>query len=183
MQIEELGIEGVWIARSPVHQDERGFFREWFKSDEIESVLGRTFEVKQANISSSKKGVLRGIHFSQAPGGQGKWVTCISGSIWDVVVDIRPASPTYMKWIGIELKGEKGDALFISEGLGHAFIALEDNTNIAYLLTSPYSPADEFEIHPLDPDLAIAWPIANLPLSTKDAAAPSFKELSESGKF
>ena len=82
-----------------------------------------------------------------------------------------------------KLKGEKGDALFISEGLGHAFIALEDNTNIAYLLTSPYSPADEFEIHPLDPDLAIAWPIANLPLSTKDAAAPSFKELSESRKF
>lgn len=183
MQIEELGIEGVWIARSPIHQDERGFFREWFKSDEIKTLLGRTFEVKQANISSSKKGVLRGIHYSQAREGQGKWVICVSGSIWDVVVDIRPSSPTFKKWIGIEMKGDRGDALFISEGLGHAFIALEDNSHIAYLLTSPYSPADEFEIHPLDPDLAIAWPIENVSLSTKDAAAPSFREQYESGRL
>lgn len=183
MQIEELGIEGVWLARSPLHQDERGFFREWFSSDEVHALLGRTFEVKQANISSSKKGVLRGIHFSQAREGQGKWIICVSGSIWDVVVDIRPSSATFKKWIGIELKGESGDAIFISEGLGHAFISLENNSCIAYLLTSPYSPADELEINPLDPDLAIAWPIENVFLSNKDASAPSFRELYESGRL
>jgi dTDP-4-dehydrorhamnose 3,5-epimerase len=183
MQIQELGIKGAWIAQSAVHEDARGTFREWFDSEAIESFLGRTFAVKQANFSSSKKGVLRGIHFSQAREGQGKWVTCISGSIWDVVVDIRPYSPTFRKWIGIELQGVSGDAIFISEGLGHAFISLQDNTSVAYLLTSPYSPADEFEIHPLDPELAIAWPLDDVILSAKDASAPYLRRLIESGRL
>ena len=183
MDIEELGIKGAWLARSPIHDDNRGFFREWFKAEEITNVLGRTFDVQQANISFSNKGVLRGIHYSLASRGQGKWITCVTGSIWDVVVDIRPSSPTFRKWIGIELNAKRGDAFFISEGLGHGFVALEDATNIVYLLTSPYSQADEFGIHPLDPDLSIAWPIKNVSLSNRDATAPSFRDQQKSGKF
>ena len=183
MEIEELGIKGAWIARSPIHKDDRGYFREWFKAKEIEIALGRSFVVQQGNISSSNKGVLRGIHYSLAKGGQGKWITCISGSVWDVVVDIRPFSSTYKKWIGTELNSNSGDALFISEGLGHGFISLEDNSTVAYLLTSKYSPAEEFAIHPLDSELAITWPLENASLSLKDASAPSLREQLSSGNL
>jgi dTDP-4-dehydrorhamnose 3,5-epimerase len=183
MEIEELEIKGAWIARSPIHTDERGFFREWFKADEFEEAIGHSFKVRQANISSSKKGVIRGIHYSRAIGGQGKWVTCVTGAIWDVVVDIRPSSPTFRKWIALELNAERGDALYISEGLGHGFVALEDNSNIVYLLTSRYSPEDEFEIDPFDLDLKIEWPLKSLILSKKDSDAPALKEQFESGKL
>jgi dTDP-4-dehydrorhamnose 3,5-epimerase len=176
MEIEELGIKGAWIARAPIHKDDRGYFREWFKAREIEIAMGRSFDVQQGNMSSSNKGVLRGIHYSLAKRGQGKWITSISGSVWDVVVDIRPSSPTYKKWIGTELNSNTGDALFISEGLGHGFISLEDNSTVVYLLTSNYSPSEEFAIHPLDSDLAIAWPIENPSLSLKDASAPTLRE-------
>lgn len=176
MIIQELGIKGAWIARSAIHKDNRGYFREWFKASEIEIAMGRSFEVQQGNISSSKKGVLRGIHYSLAKKGQGKWITSVSGSIWDVIVDIRPSSPTFKRWIGTELNANTGDALFISEGLGHGFISLEDNSTVAYLLTSKYSPEEEFAIHPLDSELAITWPFENPLLSLKDASAPTLRE-------
>lgn len=183
MKIEELGIKGAWIARSPMHEDYRGYFREWFRAGEIEMALGRGFDVQQGNISSSKKGVLRGIHYSLAKEGQGKWITCVSGSIWDVVVDIRPFSPTYKKWIGTVLNSNSGDALFISEGLGHGFISLEDNSTVVYLLTSKYSPSEEFEIHPLDPELGITWPLENPFLSLRDGTAPTLQEQLSSGNL
>jgi dTDP-4-dehydrorhamnose 3,5-epimerase len=183
MQIVELGLKGAWIAHSPIHNDNRGYFREWFKAGDINNVTGQTFNVKQANVSYSDKGVLRGIHYSRAREGQGKWITCVTGSIWDVVVDVRPASPTYGKWVGSELSSKQGDSIFISEGLGHGFIALEDNTQIVYLLTSPYSPEQEFGINPLDPDLAINWPIQNMLLSEKDALAPSLREQRKCGRL
>jgi dTDP-4-dehydrorhamnose 3,5-epimerase len=175
MEIEELGIKGAWIARSPIHNDDRGYFREWFKDLEIEAAIGRCFNVRQANVSSSNKGVLRGIHYSIAKEGQAKWITCISGAIWDVVVDIRQSSPTFMKWVGVDLRANSGDSLFVSEGLGHGFVSLEDNSTVAYLLTSQYSPSEEFEIHPFAPDLAIAWPLEELLLSAKDKAAPTLQ--------
>lgn len=183
MRLEKLPIEGAWIRRFPVHADERGFFREWFKASEIESEVGRSFEVEQSNISVSHAGVLRGIHYSVAPKGQGKWITCVSGSIWDVVVDIRPSSSTFKKWIGINLSGQSGDAVFISQGLGHAFMAMEDNSAVAYLLTSPYSPEEEFEINPLDPALAIEWPMKGYSMSSKDASAPTLAERLIQGKL
>ena len=183
MDIEELGIKGAWIARSPVHHDDRGYFREWFKSEELESAIGFQFSVEQANISSSNKGVLRGIHYSLAKEGQGKWVTCVSGSIWDVIVDIRPASPTFKQWIGIELTGGSGDSIFVSGGLGHGFISLEDKSTVAYLLTSKYSPQEEFGISPLDPKLGITWPNTKLFLSEKDMLAPTLQELLDSGNL
>ena len=173
MKFEKLAIEGAWLARSAFHRDERGSFREWFKAEEIRDATSREFAVSQSNISISQKGVLRGIHYSLALQGQAKWVTCVTGTIWDVIVDIRPSSPTFKKWIGVELSGKSGDEIFISEGLGHGFISLEDNSCVAYLLTTPYSPTEEFEIDPLDPELAIAWPLPERWMSSKDSAAPT----------
>jgi dTDP-4-dehydrorhamnose 3,5-epimerase len=183
MEIEKLAIEGLWIGRSPILSDPRGFFREWFKSDDIGSEIGRKFEVSQSNISMSNCGVLRGIHYSLAPTGQAKWITCISGSIWDVAVDIRPSSPTYRKWIGVTLTAGSGEALFLSEGLGHAFISLEDNSMVSYLLNSPYSPSEEFEINPLDPELSIRWPGVDLLMSSKDEHAPTLAMRYSEGKL
>jgi dTDP-4-dehydrorhamnose 3,5-epimerase len=185
MNLTPLGIEGAWVAESPVWSDERGFFREWFKAEEISRITGRDFSVAQANISSSARGTVRGIHYSLAESGQAKWVTCVSGSIRDVIVDIRPGSPTYGKSIVIELSGTSGKAVLIGEGLGHGFVAMEDDTTVAYLITSPFSPKEEFEINPLDPEIGIEWglPVGELRLSPKDAAAPSLKERLGEGKL
>ena len=183
MKIKELGITGVWLAQFPSHHDERGVFREWFKDEELMKSLGRSFDVQQANLSCSAIGVIRGIHYSLSEKGQGKCITCVTGSIWDVVVDIRPSSPTFKKWIGIELNGVNGDALFVSEGLGHGFQALQDNSVVAYLLTSKYSQSDEYALNPLDPELGISWPIASHVLSTKDSDALSFRDQLGGGKL
>ncbi len=173
MELTPLGIEGAWLASSPVWADDRGSFREWFKLLDIKNATGVDFSVAQANLSKSKRGVVRGIHYSLAPDGQAKWVTCASGAVWDVVVDIRPDSPTFKKWVGVELLSTSGDVILISEGLGHGFVSLRDDSVIAYLLTSPYSTKEEFEINPLDAELAIEWPSMELLMSPKDSAAPT----------
>ena len=183
MKMEELAIKGAWLATSPIIKDDRGLFREWFRFAESRISDGAPFKVMQSNVSLSNKGVLRGIHYSLAREGQGKWVTCVSGSIWDVVVDIRPSSSTYKKWIGIHLNAHSGDSIYISPGLGHGFMALEDNTVVTYLLTSPYSPNDEFEISPIDLDLGISWPIKDAILSQKDARAKSLNQMFSEGKL
>jgi dTDP-4-dehydrorhamnose 3,5-epimerase len=185
MKITPLGIKGVWVAESPIWSDTRGFFREWFKSADIEEATGRSFGIQQANISHSSKGTLRGIHYSVAPRGQAKWITCVSGAIKDVIVDIRPDSPTFGKWVEVELRGDSGHAVFISEGLGHAFIALEDNTIVAYLVSTPFSPTHEFEINPLDEKIAVNWgmEMSELKISDKDKIAPTLQERLTEGKL
>jgi dTDP-4-dehydrorhamnose 3,5-epimerase len=175
-KLSPLSIDGAWLFESPSHGDDRGYFREWFKSSVISHALGREFKVAQSNLSKSKKGVVRGIHFSTAPEGQAKWVTCANGALWDVVVDIRPKSPTFKRWTAVELRAEDGKALFIGEGLGHAFVALEDDTVISYLLSTPYSPTDEHAINPRDEEIAISWPEMPLFFSEKDSAAPSLSQ-------
>jgi dTDP-4-dehydrorhamnose 3,5-epimerase len=185
MKITPLEIEGVWCADSPVWSDDRGFFREWFKSEDIKNATGRDFGIEQANISLSSKGTLRGIHYSIAPRGQAKWVTCVSGAIKDVIVDIRPASSTFGKWVEVELHGDSGKAVFISEGLGHGFIAQEDNTTVAYLVSTPFSPGHEFEINPLDEKIAINWGMqsSDFKISDKDMTAPTLAERLSDGKL
>ncbi len=178
MKLATLGIEGVWLAESPIWSDDRGFFREWFKSADIKQATGRDFIIEQANISLSSRGTLRGIHYSIAPRGQAKWITCVAGSIKDVIVDIRPESQTFGKWIEVELLGSSGKAVFISEGLGHGFVALENNTAVAYLVSTPFSPTDEFEINPLDEKIGINWgmDLSELKISDKDRNAPTLAE-------
>ena len=188
MKLTRLGIEGAWLAESLVWNDDRGFFLEWFKRDEVLVKTGFDFSVKQANISLSNKGVIRGIHYSLAVGGQAKWVSCLSGSIVDVVIDIRPGSPTYKKVEYFELKAGDGKALLIGPGLGHGFIALKDKTVISYLLTTEYSPELEFGILPTDTELDIDWHLNSLDgmnpvLSEKDAGAPTLEARKLEGKL
>ena len=185
MELTPLGIEGAWLAESPVWSDERGFFREWFKSEDIEKATGKSFGIEQANISVSSKGTLRGIHYSIAPRGQAKWVTCVTGSIKDVIVDIRPNSKTFKKWVEVELSSNSGKAVLISEGLGHGFIALEDNTAVAYLVSTPFSPSHEFEINPLDEEIGINWGmgLSELKISDKDKSAPTLAQRLAEGKL
>jgi dTDP-4-dehydrorhamnose 3,5-epimerase len=185
MKLTPLGIEGAWVAESPVWSDDRGFFREWFKSADVKAATGREFPIEQANVSLSSAGTLRGIHYSIAPRGQAKWVTCVSGSIQDVIVDIRPDSKTFGKWIDVELKGDSGKAVLICEGLGHGFLALEDNTAVTYLVSTPFSPTDEFEINPLDEKITIKWAmdLSSLKISGKDKVAPTLAERLAEGKL
>jgi dTDP-4-dehydrorhamnose 3,5-epimerase len=185
MELMPLGIKGVWLAESPVWSDDRGFFREWFKSADVKDATGREFRIEQANISLSSRGTLRGIHYSIAPRGQAKWITCVSGSIKDVIVDIRPDSKTFGEWIGVELSGNSGKAILISEGLGHGFITLEDNTAVAYLVSTPFSPTDEFEINPLDEKININWgmDLSELKISNKDKKAPTLAVRSAEGNL
>ena len=185
MKLTPLGIDGAWLSESPVWSDDRGFFREWFKSEEVKAATGREFGIEQANVSLSSAGTLRGIHYSIAPRGQAKWITCVTGSIQDVVVDIRPDSKTFGKWIDVELKGDSGKAVLISEGLGHGFLALEDNTAVAYLVSTPFSPTDEFEINPLDEEIGINWGMdsSSLKISEKDKISPTLAERISEGRL
>jgi dTDP-4-dehydrorhamnose 3,5-epimerase len=181
MELTPLNIEGAWLAHSPVWSDDRGMFREWFKQESIREKTGTNFLVQQANISVNKKGVIRGIHYSLAPEGQAKWVTCVSGSIIDVIVDIRPNSPTFKRIEYVNLKSEDGNSLFIGAGLGHGFISLEDETSISYLLSSPFAPELEFGILPTDETLGINWHLEivggdSFLISPKDATAPTLQE-------
>ena len=188
MRLTPLGIDGAWVAESPVWNDERGTFREWFKREEVLTMTGIDFSVQQANMSVSQRGVIRGIHYSLAPEGQSKWVTCVQGSILDVIVDIRPKSPTFKKYEIIEIDGVGGRALLIGAGLGHGFLSLEDNTVTSYLLSSAYSPNFEHEIQPTDPELGINWHLEligglGVVVSAKDTQAPSLKERFAEGKL
>ena len=185
MKLTPLGIDGAWLAESPVWSDERGFFREWFKSEEVLAATGINFSIQQANISQSQRGVIRGIHYSLAPQGQAKWVTCVNGSIRDVIVDIRPSSPTFGKSVFVDLNGLDGRAVLIGAGLGHGFASLAHSSTIAYLLSSPYSPTEEFEINPMDQELGIDWGVdsAEVSLSEKDKAALSLAERHKEGKL
>lgn len=185
MKLTRLGIDGAWVAESLVWSDDRGFFREWFKSGDVKAATGKDFEIEQANISLSTAGTLRGIHYSIATRGQAKWITCVSGSIQDVIVDIRPDSKTFGQWVEIELKGDSGKAVLISEGLGHGFLALEDNTAVAYLVSTPFLPTDEFEINPLDEKIGIKWgmDLSSLKISGKDKIAPTLAERLVQGKL
>ena len=174
MKVTPLAIDGAWLIESPVYPDSRGMFREWFRADELASNGVPNFAVKQANTSISNAGVIRGIHYSGEKSGQAKLVTCTTGSIVDVIVDLRPDSKDYGKYVSVELNSTVGKCVFISSGLGHGFQALEDQTVVTYLLDKEYSPNNEFGLNPLDPELGIVWPLSSYQISDKDRDAPKF---------
>jgi dTDP-4-dehydrorhamnose 3,5-epimerase len=141
-------------------------------------------DVRQANCSVSAAGVLRGLHFAQLPPSQAKYVTCVSGSVFDVVVDIRLGSPTFGRWDAVVLDDTNRRTIYISEGLAHGFLALQDNSTVMYLCSAEYNPQREHTICATDPALEIDWPLvdgAAPSLSDRDAAAPSLDEVRKSG--
>jgi len=182
MTIRALSIDGAFEFTPRQFGDDRGTFLEWFKSDELAPVIGHRLDLAQANCSVSHRGVLRGIHFSDVPPGQAKYVTCVRGAVLDVVVDIRVGSATYGSYEFVRLDDVDRRAVYLSEGLGHGFIALEDNTTVMYLCSTGYAPNREHGIHPLDPQLGIEWPSDLAPiLSEKDQSAPSLEQARASG--
>ncbi|WP_432027576.1 dTDP-4-dehydrorhamnose 3,5-epimerase [Streptomyces sp. 1222.5] len=180
--MRQLGIADAWVLEPRVFPDERGSFHEWYRGAEFREATGYDLELAQANMSVSARGVLRGIHFADVPPGQAKYVTCVRGAVLDVVVDIRVGSPTYARWEAVRLDDESRRAVFLAEGLGHAFMALTDDAAVVYLCSAGYAPQREHGLHPLDPQLGIAWPEGVEPvLSAKDAEAPTLAEAEQSG--
>jgi dTDP-4-dehydrorhamnose 3,5-epimerase len=172
--MEPMGITGAWTFTPAVHRDERGYFLEWFRAGELSESLGYWPETAQANCSVSRRGVIRGIHFASVPPGQAKYVTCVSGAVLDVVVDLRVGSPSYGRWEAVRLDDDSRRAVFLAEGLGHAFTALSEEATVIYLCSTPYSPGREHGVHPLDPEIGVEWPTGTeLVLSAKDADAPT----------
>jgi dTDP-4-dehydrorhamnose 3,5-epimerase len=182
MDIRPLPIEGAYEITPRQFPDERGVFLESFRGDRLAEHVGHRLDVVQTNVSVSARGTVRGIHFADVPPSQAKYVTALSGSLLDFVVDIRVGSPTFGKWTSVLLDAVDRRAVYLAEGLGHAFVALEDDTTASYLCSAAYNPQREHGIHPLDPDLSLAMPEGLTPvLSPKDAAAPSLAQAQEQG--
>lgn len=181
MSLKEMKIQGAWINTPTRHEDTRGYFEEQFKLTAVAEALGYSFLVAQVNQSVSNKGVIRGIHWTDGPEGQAKYVSCPFGAIWDVVVDLRLGSPTYGSWDAEIISAKNGKSVLISKGLGHAFMALEEESVASYLCSSEFSPVLDRVIHPLDAVLnidfnkvAVEFGISKFILSDKDEAGGKF---------
>lgn len=184
MKARELDVPGAWEITPTIHGDPRGVFFEWLTDRGFTGFAGHRLDLRQANCSVSSAGVLRGLHFAQVPPSQAKYVTCVSGSVFDVVVDIRLGSPTFGLWDSVLLDTRDRRSIYVSEGLAHGFLALQDNSTVMYLCSAEYNPQREHTICATDPTLGIEWPLvdgAAPSLSDRDAAAPSFAEVRASG--
>lgn len=181
MTARELAVPGAWELTPTVHRDARGLFFEWFSDHEFTSAIGHRLDLWQANCSVSRAGVLRGLHFADVPPGQAKYVTCVRGAVFDVAVDIRVGSPTFGSWDAVLLDDRNRRSIYLSEGLGHAFLALEDDATVMYLCSAPYHPAGEHTVLATDPALGIDWPTTDLIVSERDSAAPTLAEARQRG--
>ncbi|MBO0880348.1 MAG: dTDP-4-dehydrorhamnose 3,5-epimerase [Mycobacterium sp.] len=180
MKVRELGVPGAWEITPQLHSDSRGVFFEWLTDREFTAFAGHHLDVRQANCSVSSAGVLRGLHFAQLPPSQAKYVTCLSGSVFDVVVDIRVGSPTFGRWASVLLDDRDRRSVYISEGLAHGFLALQDNSTVMYLCSAEYNPEREHTIRATDATLAIDWPTVDghpLSMSGRDRDAPTLDEV------
>jgi dTDP-4-dehydrorhamnose 3,5-epimerase len=182
VEIRPLAVPGSYVLDLVPHGDARGRFTEWYRADVLASATGFGLPLAQANHSVSARGVLRGVHFTLVPPGQAKYVYCPVGKVLDVVVDIRVGSPTFGASDAVLLDSEQPRAVYLAEGLGHAFLSLADGSSVTYLVSTGYSPGREFGIHPLDPELALPWPTdVEFELSAKDQAAPTLAEARAQG--
>ena len=171
MTATPLRLDGLQMFQPRVFADDRGVFFESYNAASFAEVCGAGHAFVQDNHSVSRAGVLRGLHYQQAPGAQGKLVRVIRGEIFDVAVDIRPESPTFGQWEGIVLSAENHQQLWIPAGFAHGFLALTD-CEVLYKTDAYYAPALEHSIRWDDPEIGIAWPLKGAPIqSAKDAAA------------
>jgi dTDP-4-dehydrorhamnose 3,5-epimerase len=183
VQIRELSIPDAYEITPILRQDDRGTFLEWYRFDLLEQVIGHPLTLRQANTSVSKRGVLRGIHFADIPPGQAKYVAATHGAVLDYVVDIRVGSPTFGQWDTVLLDDIDRRAIYLGEGLGHAFVALTDDATVSYLVTDTYDASREHGVNPLDAEIGLVFPAeaGELLLSPKDVDAPSLSEAAAGG--
>jgi len=185
VEVRELAVPGAWLFSPPVFPDARGAFAAPFQAEVFAGTLGHPLRVAQANTSVSRRGVIRGVHYADVPPGQAKYVQCVAGELLDVVVDLRADSPTFGSWDAVRLDGEGLQAVYLAEGLGHAFLALADHTVASYLCSTAYDPSAEHGVDPRDPALGLPWeqhvPAAELVLSDKDRAAPTLADARSQG--
>jgi dTDP-4-dehydrorhamnose 3,5-epimerase len=183
VQIRQLSIPDSYELTPIQRGDDRGVFLEWYRFDLLAEAAGHPLNLRQANISVSRRGTVRGIHFADIPVGQAKYVTAVHGAVLDYVIDIRVGSPTFGQWDSVLLDDKDRRAIYLAEGLGHAFVALSDDAVVSYLVSDVYRPDREHGINPLDSDVALVFPdeAGELLLSPKDTDAPSLSEAAASG--
>jgi len=175
MNVIKTDLEGVLIIEPQVFGDNRGWFMETYSKSKLQE-LGIDAEFVQDNHSfSAQKGTLRGIHFQNEPAAQAKLIRCTQGSVLDVAVDLRKGSPTYKKWVSIELSAENKKMFFIPKGFGHGFMTLEDNTEFQYKVDDYYSKENDRSIKYNDPEIGVDWGQVEPVLSEKDKSAPLLK--------
>ena len=183
MTLNETAISGVFEIEPKVFGDNRGWFYESYSKAEFER-LGITADFVQDNRSfSAQKGTLRGLHCQTNPKAQAKLITCLKGAILDVAVDIRKGSPTYMKWVAVELNEDNKKMLYIPKGCLHGFVTLTDNVEVTYKVDEYYSPLNDRSVCFCDPEIGVEWGIENPILSAKDSAAPLLKDSDVKFKF
>ncbi|MER7056861.1 dTDP-4-dehydrorhamnose 3,5-epimerase [Streptomyces sp. NPDC000351] len=184
MRVDETGVPGTYRVLPERLSDERGHFYEAARYSVLTERTGLPFSVRQVNNSVSRKGVLRGVHCNDVPDGASKLVTCVRGSMLDVMVDLRVGSPTFGRYEVTRMSADDGVALYLPGSVGHAFLALEDGTCVNYLLSTEYVPGAMVDLDALDPELGLPWDLAGPPVrSAKDAAAPSLAEVLASGRL
>jgi len=182
VKVRELSIPGAFEVTPVQRGDDRGVFLEWYRYDTLQEHVGHALDLRQANTSISQAGVVRGIHFADVPPGQAKYVTLAAGAAIDYIIDLRVGSPTFGAWDSVLLDTVDRKAVYLAEGLGHAFVALIDGTTVNYLVSEVYSPSAERGINPLDPDIGLDLPPHLVfQFSPKDEAAPSLQEALEAG--
>lgn len=168
-------LKDAYVIELTLRSDKRGFFARFYEEEEFKK-RGMMFTIKHINISDShKKGTLRGPHFQRAPHEEAKFLRCTKGSLFDVIIDLRPTSPTYKQWFGITLSATSLTAIFAPKGFAHGYLTLEDNTQAMYAVDEVYHPQSEGGIRYNDPTFNIAWPIPVVYVSQKDLQWPNFK--------
>jgi epimerase EvaD len=180
VKVRELGIPDSYEISTDVFPDDRGLFLNPFRAEALAEAIGHPLHVRQTNHSASKRGVVRGVHFSLLPPSQAKYVYGPRGAVLDIVVDIRIGSPTYGQHDVVRLDDRDFRAIYISEGLGHCAVALEDDAVLSYLCSTEYDPGREKGVSPTDPELALPVP-ADALLSSRDTGAPTMAEAAEQG--
>ena len=177
MELVEKVLTDAIILKPRVFKDERGYFYESFNKNVLDALTGTKVNFIQDNQSGSSKGTLRGLHFQTGDAAQAKLVRVIRGSAYDVAVDLRPDSPTFKQWYGVELSEDNHLQFFIPRGFAHAFVALEDNTIFQYKVDNYYSSVNNGGVIWNDEELAINWPGLKLELSEKDKFLPKLNQL------
>ena len=182
MDIRALSIQGSFEITPRQFPDDRGLFLESFRGDRLAEAIGHRLDIIQTNVSVSSRGTIRGVHFADVPPSQAKYITALSGSFIDFVIDIRVGSPTFGQWDSVLLDTVDHRAIYLAEGLGHAVCSLQDDSTVMYLCSATYAPEHEHAINPLDPELGLALPEGVTPvLSVRDAASPSMSAAAAQG--